>query len=371
MSVVQTIMETIAKVLPDEEVDPLISHTDYVGQSLRRVDGHAKVVGEARFTAEFKLDNLAYAALVHSTIAKGKIRKIDTAAAEQAPGVLAVITYQNMPSIKAPPIVDFHNIGKGFALSDLPIMQNAEIHWDGEPVAVVVAETLERAEHAASLMSVEYDVGVPEVSFEAGKTRAFVPKDIMGEPPELTIGDGFKGFAEADVSVGHVYRTPRYNHNALEPHATIAVWNENGGVGVFDATQSVNLTAHTLAYIFDLKTEDVQVVAPFLGGGFGGKIGWSNTPLCVAAAKVVNRPVKMVLSRAGTFRMVGGRTRSEQHVALGAHKDGKLTALIHTGLTATVPSGRYAEQCTFPPRHLYSSPNLYVGQKVMYLDTVA
>ncbi len=126
-----------------------------------------------------------------------------------------------------------------------------------------------------------------------------------------------------------------------------------------------------MAHIFDLKVEDVQVVAPFLGGGFGGKIGWSNTPLCVAAAKVVNRPVKMVLSREGTFRMIGGRTLSEQHVALGARKDGKLTALIHTGLTATIASGRYAEQCTFPPRHLYSSPNLYVGQKVVYLDTVA
>src|SRR4029077_5539869 len=142
MSVVQTIMETIAKVLPDQEVDPLIAHTDYVGQALQRVDGYAKVVGEARFTAEFKLDNLAHAALVHSTIAKGNIRKIDTKAAEQAPGVLAVITYHTMPGIKAPPIVDFHNIGKGFALSDLPIMQNAEIHWDGEPVAVVVAKKL-------------------------------------------------------------------------------------------------------------------------------------------------------------------------------------------------------------------------------------
>ena len=173
------------------------------------------------------------------------------------------------------------------------------------------------------------------------------------------------------MSVGHVYRAPRYNHNAIEPHATIAVWDENGGVTVFDATQSVNLTAHTLSYIFDLKVEDVRVVAPFLGGGFGGKIGWSNTALCVAAAKAVNRPVKLVLSREGTFRMVGGRTISEQHVALGAQKDGKLTALIHTGLTATTLSGRYAEQCTFPPRHLYASPNLFVGQKIVYLDTVA
>ncbi len=122
------------------------------------------------------------------------------------------------------------------------------------------------------------------------------------------------------MSVDHVYRTPRYNHNAIEPHATIAVWDERGGVVVFDSTQSVNLTAHTLAYIFDLKVEDVRVVAPFLGGGFGGKIGWSNTPLCVAAAKAVNRPVKLVLSREGTFRMIGGRTLSEQHVALGAQE---------------------------------------------------
>jgi xanthine dehydrogenase YagR molybdenum-binding subunit len=371
MSVVETIMETIAKVLPDQEVDPLIAHTDYVGRALQRVDGYAKVVGEARFTAEFKLDNLAYAALVHSTIAKGKIRRIETEAAEQAPGVLAVITYRNMPRIKAPPIVDFHNIGKGFAMSDLPIMQTAEIHWDGEPVAVVVAETLERAEHAASLVSVEYDAETPEVSFEGAKSKAVVPKDIMGEPPEIKIGDAEKAYAEADKRVGNIYRAPRYNHNAIEPHATTALWNEDGSLLVFDATQSVNLTAHTLAYVFDLKTEDVRVVAPFLGGGFGGKIGWSNTPLCVAAAKVVNRPVKLALTREDTFRMIGGRTISEQYVGLGARNDGKLTALIHTGLTATTLSGRYAEQCTFPPRHLYASQNLYIGQKIVYLDTVA
>ncbi len=273
--------------------------------------------------------------------------------------------------MKAPPIVDFHNIGKGFALSDLPIMQNADVHWNGEPVALVVAETLEQAEHAASLVSVEYEVGTPEVSFEEMKAKAFVPTDILGEPPEIKIGDAGKAFAEAEVSVGHVYRTPRYNHNAIEPHATIAFWDDRGAVVVFDATQSVNLTAHTLAYIFDMKVADVRVVAPFLGGGFGGKIGWSNTPLCVAAAKAVDRPVKLVLSREGTFRMIGGRTLSEQHIALGAGKDGKLTALIHTGLTATIPSGRYAEQCTFPPRHLYAAPNLHVGQKMVYLDTVA
>jgi xanthine dehydrogenase YagR molybdenum-binding subunit len=371
MSVMQSIMETIAQALPDKREDPLIGRSGYVGKPLDRVDAEAKVQGEARFTAEFKIENMAYAVPVYSTIAKGKIRKINSGPAEAAAGVLAVITHENIPRMKAPPIVDFHNIGKGFALSDLPIMQNADVHWDGEPVAIVVAETLEKAEDAASLVSVEYDVETPDVSFEGAKPKAVVPKNIMGEPSEIKLGDANKALAEADVSVGHLYRTPRYNHNAIEPHATIAVWDERGGVAVFDSTQSVNLTAHTLSYIFDIKVEDVRVVAPFLGGGFGGKIGWSNTPLCVAAAKAVNRPVKLVLSREGTFRMIGGRTISEQHVALGAHKDGTLTALIHTGLTATVLSGRYAEQCTFPPRHLYAASNLFVGQKMVYLDTVA
>ncbi len=192
--VIESIMETIAKALPDKKVDPLIQHQDYVGQPLDRVDAQAKVQGEARFTAEFQIENMAYAVPVYSTIAKGKIRKIDSGTAKQAPGVLAVITHQNIPRMKAPPIVDFHNIGKGFALSDLPIMQNAEVHWDGEPVAIVVAETLEKAEHAASLVSVEYEIETPEVSFEDAKARAFVPKDILGEPPEIKIGDGNKAF---------------------------------------------------------------------------------------------------------------------------------------------------------------------------------
>ena len=371
MSTIESVMETMAKAPADQEKDSLVAHHGYVGRPFDRVDAQVKVRGEARFTAEFQVENLAYAVPVYSAIAKGKIRKINSEAAEEAPGVLAVITHKNMPRMKTPPIVDFHDIGKGFALSDLPIMQNSEVHWDGEPVAIVVADTLERAEHAASLVSVDYDVDTPAVSFESAKAKAFVPNDIMGEPPEIRIGDADKAFGEAEVSVAHVYRTPRYNHNALEPHATIACWDDRGGLVVFDTTQSVNLTAHTLAYIFDMRVEDVRVIAPFLGGGFGGKIGWSNTPLCVAAAKLVHRPVKMVLSRKGNFRMIGGRTLSDQHVALGAQKDGKLTALIHTGLTATIPSGRYAEQCTFPPRHLYAARHLYVGQKVVYLDTVA
>ena len=124
--------------------------------------------------------------------------------------------------------------------------------------------------------------------------------------------------------------------------------------------------------MFGLAREKVRVVAPFVGGGFGGKVGlWTNIALCIAAAKLVKRPVKLALSREGVFRVIGGRTVSEQYVALSASQDGKLTGLTHTGLTATTKSGRYAEQCTFPARHLYASPSFLIGQKIVYLDTVA
>lgn len=372
MSLINIVMETVARYRPDNQPDPLIDKHGSIGKPLARVDGHLKVKGEAHFTSEFNLAGMAYAVLVHSTIAKGTVTKIDKTRAEAEAGVLAILTHENMLNLKSPPIADFNNIGKGFALSDLPIMQGPEVYWDGQPVAVVVAETLERAEYAASLVRVEYQAAPATVSFEKAKPDAVEPADVMGEPAEIKRGDVERGLGQALVTVNHTYKAPRYNHNAIEPHATIASWNDDGSLLVFDATQSVNLTAHTIAYVFRLAIKQVQVVCPFVGGGFGGKVGlWTNTALCIAAAKIVHRPVKLSLSREATYRVIGGRTISEQQVALGAAADGKLTALRYTGVTATTKSGRYAEQCTFPARHLYACPNYQIAQKVVYLDTVA
>jgi xanthine dehydrogenase YagR molybdenum-binding subunit len=147
-----------------------------------------KVRGEARFTAEFKVTDVVDAALVYITIANGKMAKIDTSRAEAAQGVLAVMTHKNAPRMQAPPIVDFHDLGKGFALSDLPIMQDDLVHWDGEPVAVAIAKTLEQAEYAASLVKVEYEAETPALSFEGVKPHAFVPPNIIGEPSEIKGG---------------------------------------------------------------------------------------------------------------------------------------------------------------------------------------
>jgi xanthine dehydrogenase YagR molybdenum-binding subunit len=371
MSVMRKVVETAARYMPDRAPDPLMYTAGHIGRPYSRVDGPLKVTGGARFTAEFAVEGLTHAALVCSTIAKGRATTIDTAEAEAAPGVIGVITHANAPSMKPPSLMNVER-PKAFAASDLPIFQDNRVYWNGQPLAVVVAETLEQAEYGASLVRVEYEPDLSHVSFEDLKASAAPPKDILGEPAELTIGDADARFAAADVTVDNVYRTPWYHHNAIEPHATTAAWNDDGTLIVFESTQTVSGNKYSLAEVFALKPEAVQVIALFVGGGFGGKAGlWQNTVLCVAAAKVSGRAVRLALSREDVFRLIGGRTIAEQRVALGARADGHLAALIHTGLTATATHARYAEQCTFPPRHLYGSDSIHVGQKVVNLDTVA
>ena len=237
MSIMKNAVATVAHYLPDAKRDPLIDREGFLGKPFDRVDAEVKVKGEARFTAEFEFDNLAYATPVYSTIAKGKVSRIHTTEAQRASGVIEIFTYKNIPKMKAPPLVDLSDLKKGMAASDLPIMQDGKVHWDGQPVAIVVAETLEQAEHAASLVKVDYSASTPQVSFETAKSKAKQPPDVMGEPAEIKIGDAEKALNEADAKVDHVYRTPRHNHNAIEPHATIAYWTEDGTLVVLDATQ--------------------------------------------------------------------------------------------------------------------------------------
>ncbi len=370
MSILTKIMETVVQFVPDKEVDPLIGNKHgYVGKPFSRVDGQLKVEGAATFSAEFKVENVAHAAIVCATVAKGKIAKIDVSEAEKSRGVLAVITHENAPKMKKPPI--FGN-GNGAGANDQPPMQSAEIFYDGQPIACVIAETLDQAEYAASLIRVEYAEAEFSVSFEAAQADAKTPPNIMGEPAEIKIGDAEDALRTADFKVDNIYKTPRYNHNAIEPHPLIAVWDEDDNLNVFDASQFVIGGKETYAAVFGLDKEKVRVIAPFVGGGFGGKGSiWDYNLLCIAAAKIVKRPVKMVLSRENVFRAVGGRTPSEQRVALGAGKDGKFAAIIQKGFTATTTHSAFqAEQFTFPVRHLYQSENFEIGQKIVNLDTV-
>jgi len=372
-SLMVKVVTRAVRYMPDKPPDPLRHKHDQMGRPLPRVDGTPKVKGEALFAAEYRLVGLCYASLVYSTITKGTISHIDTAAAEAAAGVIAVITHENAPKMQQPPTVPAYSSGaaiKGTAASDLPVLSD-EIRWNGQPVAVVVAETLEQAEHGASLVRVEYEAERPSVTFDAVKHQATAPVDVVGEAPRVEVGDAERALSTAEVVVDHVYRTPRHNHNALEPHATVAAWDENGCLTVYDSTQYVYGVKDTLAAVFSLAPEKVRVVAKYVGGSFGSKGNvWNNTILCAAAARVVGRPVHLALSRRGVFNVVGGRSMTEQRVAIGADRNGHITATIHTGINATTPHGPFAEPFGAPARHSYATRHLLIDQKIVHLDTV-
>jgi xanthine dehydrogenase YagR molybdenum-binding subunit len=366
------IVKTALRYVPDvllPGVTPVPFNTKHgrIGEPLSRIDGALKVRGQARFAAEVPMDGLLYAALVHSTIPRGRIVTIDTSAAEVGPGVALVMTYRNAPKMKAP---QAFLEGSGVAGSNLPVMQDDTIHWNGEAVAVVLAETQEQADQATSLVSVTYFTDVAVTSFDLAKQHARHPDTVLGEAAVVKAGDAEKALAAARHRVDEVYQTPRYSHNALELHVATVRWYGDTLV-LHDATQMVNGTASTVADVFGIKAEQVRVVSPFVGGGFGGKTLWSHQILAAAAAKVARRPVKLVLSREAVYRLVGGRTLTEQRVALGANEDGTLAALIHTGIAATTAHNSCPEQFTFPARHLYAASNFRLEQKIAEMDMVA
>lgn len=360
--------QTATRWTPDGGRDPLVGRHGAIGTSLPRIDGPQKVRGQARFAAEVPADGLTYAALVTSTIARGAIATIDTAAAEAAPGVVLVMTHRNAPRMAPPAVIMTDPRAAG--ASSLPIMQDASIHWNGEPVAVVVAETQEQADHAASLVRVTYREEPASLSFERAIAVGLRPETVLGEPAVIETGDAEAALRDAPHRIDRVYRTPRHSHSAIEPHA-VTVWWEGGDLVVHDATQMLHMTRYTIAGVFGMDEERIRIHSPYVGGGFGSKGPWSHHFLAIAAAKLAGRPVRLALSREDVFRVIGGRTTTEQRVALGARDDGTLAALVHTGTAAMTTHNNCPEQFTFPARHLYAADAIRVEQRVADIDMVA
>jgi xanthine dehydrogenase YagR molybdenum-binding subunit len=337
-----------------------------IGAQVSRLDGPLKVQGEAMFSAEYVLEGMVYAALRFSTIARGRITTLDTSAAEAAAGVVLVMTHRNAPQMAPPPL--FLTAPQAAGGSSLPVMQDDSIDWNGEPVALVLAETQEHADHAASLVEVAYESHPPR-SFAEAKATPRVP-DNLGEPVQVAVGDAEAALADAPHAVDRTYTTPRHNHNAIEPHALTLAW-DGDELTVHDASQGVSLHAWTFAQVFGIEEDQVHVTSTFVGGGFGGKTMWSHHLLAAAAAKLTDRPVRLTLSREGVYRLVGGRTNTEQRVAIGAEDDGTFTALVHTGISATTAHNGLAEQFTRTARHVYATKSLKTGQLVADMDMLA
>jgi xanthine dehydrogenase YagR molybdenum-binding subunit len=372
MSILDTIKQAAAgvmtKVAPDAPPDPLIGKHGAVGTSVPRVDGPRKVRGKARFAAEVPAERLAYAALLYSTIGRGRIAQLDTTAADAAPGVVLVMTYRNAPVMKPPAV--FMSDPRAAGASDLPIMQDSSIHWNGEPVALVLADTQEQADYARSLIAVSYETEPATLSFQQAMTHSHQPENVLGEPAMVKIGDAEAALAGAASTVDRTYRTPHHSHAAIEPHAA-TVWWEGDQLVIHDTTQMLHQTRWTLAGIFGIAEENIHILSPFVGGGFGGKGLWSHQILAIAASKLAGRPVRVALSREGVFRIAGGRTTTEQRVALGAKADGRLAALIHTGTAAMTTHNNCPEQFTFPARHLYAADSFLLEQRVADMDMLA
>ena len=370
MNVVQKAIEHApAAWMPGGTPDRLITHKHgLIGAPVTRIDGPLKVKGAAPFSAEFPLQEMLYAAVAFSTIARGRITSLDTAAAEAASGVKLVMTWKNAPKLKPTPL--FNSSPKAAGPSDLPIMQNSSIHWNGEAIALVLADTQEQADYAKSLIRATYQEEPAVTDFEQAIKNAREPKNILGEKPMVKEGDAESALSSAPHRVDAIFRTPRQNHNPIELHAVTLFW-EDGELYVHDASQAVAQTAWTLAEVFKLDEKKVHVSSPYVGGGFGSKTLWHHHVLAAAASKMANRPVRLVLSREGVYRTVGGRTTTQQRVAIGADSDGRFQALIHTGVAAMTEHNDCPEQFSFPARHLYATKTFTIGQKVANMDMLA
>ena len=319
---VMSVMKTAIEHAPDSWMpggrpDPMIERKHgLIGAPVSRLDGPLKVQGKARFAAEFPMDGMVYAALAYSTIAKGGILKLDTAAAEAAPGVVLVMTYRNAPKLNQTPL--FGTDGKAAGGDNLTVMQDRRIHWNGQPIAVVLAETQEQADHAKSLITVTYHEDASVTSYAAAKARGTEPGLFQGEPLKLEIGDAEAALAAAPHRVDVTYTTPRYSHNAIELHAATLAW-KGDELTIHDATQAVAHTAWSMAQIFGLKEDQVHVTSPYVGGGFGSKTMWSAPdPRGGGRRSWPAGRCASMLSREGVYR---DRRRAHDHRA--ARGDGR------------------------------------------------
>lgn len=325
-----------------------------------RYDAKLKVMGKATYAAEFNPPDTLHAFIIQSTIAKGTILSVDTSAAERASGVVKILTPFNAPKLPVPK-------PQPPATRYTSLLQKPEVSYNGEPIGLVIAKTLAEAQHAASLVKYKYQPAKAEFHFEKRLDQARLPKR-SNEPPKEDHGDKDKAWQEATTVLEQTYSTPIQNHNPMEPHATVAMW-EGEKLTVYDATQYISGDRQTLAKTFALPMENVHVICPFVGGGFGSKGStWSHVPLAAMASKVVGKPVKLVLDRQQMFWPVGHRPRTVQKIKLGVNSEGKFVAIEHNVIMSTARVEDFVEASAKQTNMLYECRNISVAHKLVDMD---
>src|SRR5262245_20500598 len=351
--------------------------TNYIGRPISRVDGRAKVTGAAKYAAEYNFPNLAYGCVVSSAIAKGRIKNIDAGEALRLEGVLRVFTHENSPRLGqsdqsytddvAPPGSPFRPL------------HDDSIKFNAQPVALVVAESFELARYAASLVRVEYEIEEHATDLKEKLQDAYIPKPRPLLPPlPEPRGDAERAFANAATRIEAEYDSPFEHHNPMEPFATTAVWEDavredavrkdGGKMTVYDKTQGAQNIHGYVCNVFGLSKDDVRVLSPFVGGGFGlGLRPQYQLFLAVLAARELKRPVRVSLTRQQMFSF-GHRPHTLQRVSLGAAPDGALEAIIHKAIAETSRFEDYSETVAHWSAMLYRCENVRLEYKLAQLD---
>ena len=337
-----------------------------VGKPLSRVEGRKKVTGGALYTADAAPTGTVHGSLVNSTIANGRIERLNTQAAAAAPGVVDVFTSANMTRFKPLPNPWDHNRPHGQRY--LPL-QDDRIHYAGQPIALVVAETLDQAAYAGTLIEADYEIERPIVWNEETAAQAYDPPQFLW-PVNSSVGNPKAGLADGAVKIDAVYSTSDRHHCQMEPHATVATWTASNRLTLFETTQSVYGFRDLIAVAFGLPPENIEVVSKLIGGGFGGKAYvWPHTLLNAAAARVLGRPVRLQLTRAQMFSMVGHQPATRQIIRLSATTEGRLTAIDHQSVQPTTMTDDYIEYAANASRFLWgASGGISTGHKIVRVN---
>ena len=335
-----------------------------IGRPIDRIDGRAKVTGAAAYAADNRAERMAFGCIVTATIACGRIAGIDADAARRMSGVLLVMTHEN-----APPQAPFQAKADDRHARPKPQLASDKVQYYGQPVALVVAETAETARAAASAIVVTYEKADGAFVLESASGAAYDPgKGPTGAPSDSSLGDFDAAFAAAPVTIDAIYRTPYQSHAMMEPHATLASW-QDGKLTVVSALQLVDSAHKSIADTLKLDPGKVEVISEFVGGGFGGKLPvYADAILAALAARELDRPVRVALTRQQMFHVTTHRPASIQRVRLGCERDGTLTAISHRSLAQSARADEFAEPIVLSTRSLYAAPNRMTSQRIAALD---
>ena len=345
------------------EAAPHIRHGSNIGQPLTRREGILKVTGAARYAADHHPPGMLFAMMATSSIARGTVTSMDVPAAEVHPGVVEVMTPSNAPKLARSP----DQKDDPFAFK-LDLLQDDRIRYANQPIAVVIAETLEAATEGAALLNPTYAAKPARVRLD--DAERFVPEIVgFGEAATAETGAVEAGFASADQNIEAVYETATQYHNAMEPHAVVAEWNGDRLV-VDTPSQALSFAQGRIARLFGIDPANVHIRSEFLGGGFGSKGAiWAPQMLGIMAARLVNRPVKLVMRREQMFGPVGHRAPTRQTLRLAARADGTITALDHHTLTASSTFDDFFEPSSTASHTIYATPALSTSHEAVRLDT--